>query len=116
MFHKTNASSIRNNSNTPSDAGDVVKQGLSVHEKSELTASHVENGEDGFDKESLPIDDTPPAIAALGLENWRATEKKLVRTLDLTMMPMLWILYLFNYLDRTSIAQVSRAMKVSLSD
>lgn len=44
-------------------------------------------------------------IAELGLEDWRATEKSLVRRLDLTLMPTLWILYLNNYLDRTNIAQ-----------
>lgn len=33
-------------------------------------------------------------------EEYKATEKKLVRKLDLTLVPMLWVLYLFNYLDR----------------
>lgn len=45
------------------------------------------------------------AIEALGDPDWEAKEKKLVRTLDFTLLPMLWILYLFNYLDRTNIAQ-----------
>lgn len=36
---------------------------------------------------------------------YKAVEKKLVRKLDLTLIPMLWILYLFNYLDRNNIAQ-----------
>lgn len=31
-------------------------------------------------------------------------EKKLVRKLDMTLMPMVWILYLFNYLDRNNMA------------
>jgi hypothetical protein len=44
-------------------------------------------------------------IAELNLENWQATEKALVRRLDLTLLPTLWILYLNNYLDRTNIAQ-----------
>ncbi|KAI5358031.1 Putative major facilitator superfamily, MFS transporter superfamily [Septoria linicola] len=44
-------------------------------------------------------------IAALNLPDWRATEKKLVRTLDYTLLPTLWILYLNNYLDWTNIAQ-----------
>lgn len=38
-------------------------------------------------------------------EEYRATEKRLVRKLDLTLVPMLWVLYLFNYLDRNNIAQ-----------
>ncbi|KAH9210361.1 major facilitator superfamily domain-containing protein [Leptodontidium sp. 2 PMI_412] len=35
---------------------------------------------------------------------YRRTEKRLVRKLDLTLMPMVWILYMFNYLDRNNIA------------
>lgn len=44
-------------------------------------------------------------IDALGIPEWRTLEKKLVRRLDMTLMPCLWVLYLFNYLDRASIAQ-----------
>lgn len=35
---------------------------------------------------------------------WLATEKKLVRKLDLTLLPVVWLLYMFNYLDRNNIA------------
>jgi hypothetical protein len=35
---------------------------------------------------------------------WRAKERKIVRRLDMTLMPMVWCLYLFNYLDRNNIA------------
>lgn len=35
---------------------------------------------------------------------WHSTSKRLVRKLDMTLMPIIWALYLFNYLDRTSIA------------
>ena len=28
---------------------------------------------------------------ALGLDDWRAVEKKLVRRLDMTLLPMLWV-------------------------
>ena len=37
-------------------------------------------------------------------ESWLRREKKLVRRLDFTLMPMVWVLYLFNYLDRNNIA------------
>lgn len=33
------------------------------------------------------------AIEALGIEDWRAKEKQIVRRLDFTLMPQLWILY-----------------------
>jgi hypothetical protein len=36
--------------------------------------------------------------------NYNAVQKKLVRKLDMTLMPMVFILYLFNYLDRNNIA------------
>ncbi|EXL65971.1 hypothetical protein FOPG_17833 [Fusarium oxysporum f. sp. conglutinans race 2 54008] len=36
---------------------------------------------------------------------WKESEKRLVRKLDMTLMPMVWILYMFNYLDRNNIAQ-----------
>lgn len=35
---------------------------------------------------------------------YRARERKLVRKLDITLMPIIFILYLFNYLDRNNIA------------
>ncbi|KAF6836601.1 major facilitator superfamily transporter [Colletotrichum plurivorum] len=44
-------------------------------------------------------------IEALGIPDWQAKEKKIVRTLDMTLLPQLWILYMFNYLNRTNIAQ-----------
>ncbi|KAH8729122.1 major facilitator superfamily domain-containing protein [Phaeosphaeriaceae sp. PMI808] len=44
-------------------------------------------------------------IEALGIPNWKEVEKKVVKRLDMTLMPCLWVLYLFNYLDRASIAQ-----------
>ncbi|KAK2017379.1 MFS general substrate transporter [Colletotrichum eremochloae] len=36
---------------------------------------------------------------------WRTKERRLVRRLDVTFMPLLWILYFHNYLDRNNIAQ-----------
>ena len=44
-------------------------------------------------------------VAALGLDNADHLEKLIVRRLDTFMMPQLWILYMFNYLNRTNIAQ-----------
>lgn len=35
----------------------------------------------------------PNAIEALGIEDWHAKEKKIVRRLDMTLLPQLWILY-----------------------
>lgn len=59
-----------------------------------------------------PDDDLPVAEKQESVHNdpifsdpdFRKKEKKVVRILDFTMLPMLWILYLFNYLDRTNVA------------
>jgi hypothetical protein len=44
-------------------------------------------------------------VAQLGFTNTAELEKKVVRRLDTWMLPQLWILYMFNYLNRTNIAQ-----------
>jgi hypothetical protein len=44
-------------------------------------------------------------VAQLGFAGAAELEKKVVRALDTWMMPQLWILYMFNYLNRTNIAQ-----------
>lgn len=44
-------------------------------------------------------------VAGLGIENTAALEKRIVRKLDIWMLPQLWILYMFNYLNRNNIAQ-----------
>lgn len=38
-------------------------------------------------------------------EEWQAASRRIVRKLDMTLMPTVWILYVFNYLDRNNIAQ-----------
>ncbi|KAL6907345.1 major facilitator superfamily domain-containing protein [Trichoderma evansii] len=38
-------------------------------------------------------------------ENTRMMEKRIVRKLDMTLMPVVWVLYFFNYMDRNNIAQ-----------
>lgn len=57
------------------------------------------------DKEADLLPSTEEQIEALGIADWRHLEKKIVRRLDITLMPCLWVLYLFNYLDRAAIAQ-----------
>lgn len=36
--------------------------------------------------------------------DWAGKEAILVRKLDMTLLPMVWVLYMFNYLDRNNIA------------
>jgi hypothetical protein len=44
-------------------------------------------------------------VAELNLDNAEQLQKQIVRKLDTWMLPQLWILYMFNYLNRTNIAQ-----------
>jgi hypothetical protein len=39
-------------------------------------------------------------------EDTRKMEKRIVRKLDMTLMPVVWVLYFFNYMDRNNIAYV----------
>ena len=43
-------------------------------------------------------------LEALGYPDIEAKQRQLVRRLDITFMPLLWILYFHNYLDRNNIA------------
>ncbi|KAK7716234.1 hypothetical protein SLS64_003386 [Diaporthe eres] len=64
----------------------------------DASTAHVEMG-----TVSEKVD--PEGEGTINQERWNAVEKSLVRKLDLTLMPVVWVLYLFNYLDRNNIAQ-----------
>ncbi|CAG9950490.1 unnamed protein product [Clonostachys rosea f. rosea IK726] len=80
-----------------------------------MTASLKETKEDVFHASSDHVDESASHKEGnvvvgqdnLGMtpEEYDAAEKSLVRKLDLTLVPMVWLLYLFNYLDRNNIAQ-----------
>ncbi|KIW77637.1 hypothetical protein Z517_07469 [Fonsecaea pedrosoi CBS 271.37] len=57
-----------------------------------------------YDQE-LAFQDSPKIIEADDLEYVEGTpeEKKLLRKIDLRLIPILWAMYIFNYLDRTNI-------------
>ncbi|KAH6695843.1 major facilitator superfamily domain-containing protein [Plectosphaerella plurivora] len=73
------------------------------------TVTNKTEAVDEMDPEFLKSGEEPARpeeqLEALGIPNWRELEKQVVRRLDMTLMPCLWVLYLFNYLDRASIAQ-----------
>lgn len=72
-------------------------------DKVDAPIEHAEVGlKDTSDSEGrLPAREE--ALEQLGIPNWRELEKKIVRRLDMTLLPTLWILYVFNYLDRASL-------------
>lgn len=65
----------------------------------DASTAHVEMGtlDEKVDPEGLEQ-------VTLNQERFDAVEKQLTRKLDCTLMPMVWLLYLFNYLDRNNIA------------
>ena len=83
--------------------------GTAPVEKDVETASAVEKElalvEEGYMKNEGRLPSPEERIDALGIPNWRELEKKIVRRLDMTLMPCLWVLYFFNYMDRASIGQ-----------
>ena len=56
-------------------------------------------------KKDVLVDDDTHELAE-AIRNYvphSAEEKKLVRKIDLFLMPILWIMYILNYIDRTNI-------------
>lgn len=97
-------SNINNNNNN--DAVSSEKGGVDY-----LDTKHNDDG-----PEQVPVTDVHDGkrtefasdinhVAQLGFANSAELEKKVVRRLDTWMLPQLWILYMFNYLNRTNIAQ-----------
>lgn len=98
----------------PSDKDDSsMETGIPTGEK--IGADHVERLETANNPvttagvRDFQIYENMASIAELGLPDWRATEKQLVRRLDMSLMPTIWLLYFNNYLDRTNIAQARLA-------
>ncbi|GAB7336643.1 hypothetical protein MBLNU13_g10329t2 [Cladosporium sp. NU13] len=69
----------------------------------DVTVQQIENAPKYASADELPS--LEEVIKRLGIADWRQLEKKLIRRLDMTLVPMLWILYIFNYLDRASLGQ-----------
>jgi hypothetical protein len=61
--------------------------------------THNEKGDQAFMKLETAAHEDPRDAP-----EWQRIEKKLVRKLDMTLLPMVWVLYMFNYLDRNNIA------------
>jgi hypothetical protein len=68
---------------------------------------HIEEGSIKYnDADGAPVSAREHAFAELGIPNWEDLEKKVVRRLDMTLLPTLWLLYVFNYLDRASLGWI----------
>lgn len=71
-----------------------------ISDKKDMAVVHQENDTELKGK-SMPVDSGDVA----NQEARAKIERRIVRKLDMTVMPMVWSLYLFNYLDRNNIAQ-----------
>lgn len=81
----------------PGIESEKAPENFAHHENLERVASHLQEKTDG----RINLNH----VEALGLSNQEALQKKIVRRLDMTLLPQLWILYMFNYLNRVNIAQ-----------
>ncbi|KIV78622.1 hypothetical protein PV11_06256 [Exophiala sideris] len=86
---------------------------MSIHSKGDFEHSHHE----------LPLHDSSKVVEAAATEYVEGTaeERKLVRKIDLHLLPVLWVMYIFNYLDRTNIGNakvggMQTDLKLSSSD
>ena len=61
-------------------------------------------------------DDVDESVADIIDDAYVAHEKSLVRKLDMTLMPTIFILYLLNYLDRNNIAYMDPFAPISCLD
>ncbi|KAJ0321319.1 hypothetical protein Brms1b_002676 [Colletotrichum noveboracense] len=83
----------------------AVREAETKQDAMQATSDHIDStlpvGEKDFGSEKdINSDDL-----GMSEEKYAAVEKSLTRKLDFTLVPVVWILYLFNYLDRNNIAQ-----------
>ncbi|TLS24616.1 hypothetical protein PpBr36_08881 [Pyricularia pennisetigena] len=73
--------------------------------RSDESASEPADKRDSASGRQVSVSTDDGGVLEMGEEEWRAAEKSLVRKLDMLLMPTLWILFIFNYLDRKNISQ-----------
>lgn len=96
-FFKHDSKATSNNATAP-----PTNMEMTTTERKSKDDAHIEEADTLKAGEFLPR--AEETIESLGIPNWRELEKQVVKRLDMTLMPCLWVLYLFNYLDRASIA------------
>jgi hypothetical protein len=64
-------------------------------------SAHVKH-EDDMRSPSMQLSES--AFGHHDSPEWKAAERRVVRKLDMTLLPIVWVLYMFNYLDRNNIA------------
>ena len=84
-----------------------------MDEKKDSAAEMYEDAELGNDEKREPTTapEMPECLVGLSPEERTRLEKKLVRKIDLRLLPMLVLMYIMNYLDRNNIASARYAGK-----
>lgn len=75
---------------------------MEMDSKVKQDAAHMELDE-VTSKATYSEEDRELAEALRNYQPGSAAEKKLLRKIDLRLMPTLWIMYILNYVDRTNI-------------
>ncbi|GIZ47194.1 hypothetical protein CKM354_001029300 [Cercospora kikuchii] len=94
---------VNRSSANPSRRASVIDAIINKDKKENGVTIELENVPKYLSADELPSPEE--IIDRLGIADWRTLEKKLVRRLDCTLVPILWILYVTNYLDRASLGQ-----------
>jgi len=77
-----------------------------IHDKADIKGEteHHELDEASLDAELTDLQKEIAIVAALPEEEYNIAEKKLVRKIDMRLLPTLFILLVLNYLDRNALA------------
>jgi hypothetical protein len=115
-LHSCSRNGINRSQTTPSVQGS--KNSLQPHtclQALVITAIMTDQKQDDSRVSSEHVDEVEPIKKeetninlSMTDDEYDATEKKVVRKLDFTLLPMVWLLYFFNYLDRNNIAYVEK--------
>jgi hypothetical protein len=82
---------------------------------SKTGVSHLEVDPTTAHKLGISQEDQELQIALANYVPDSDAEKKLLRKIDLRLMPILWIMYILNYIDRTNIVSCLALLDVSLA-
>ncbi|KAL1310619.1 hypothetical protein AAFC00_000891 [Neodothiora populina] len=93
-----------------------VTPGVFPEEKKDLEATTYEDAELESEKKDQGFagPNVPEILRGITPEERKILEKKLVRKIDLRLLPMLILMYIMNYLDRNNIASAKFAGKKGL--
>ncbi|KAI8244738.1 putative transporter [Colletotrichum sp. SAR 10_99] len=83
----------------------AAREAETKQEAMQATSDHIDSTLPVGEKDFVSEKDVNGDDLGMSEEEYAAVEKSLTRKLDFTLVPVVWILYLFNYLDRNNIAQ-----------